>query len=296
MLRKAVFILRLAGQDIRGNVGVHLVGAAIIAAAFLTLGLFLLLAATLDHLARHWEEKIQLAVYLDGGLDDATREGLRKNLAAQPEVAGVNYTSPEAALAEFKLMLGKDSGLLEGLDENPLPASFTLKLTPGSREADKVRELSGRLGKLPGVAEVDFGEPLLESWQAGLRLARGAALLIGGMIVLAVVFIISNTIRLTMYSRREEIGIMRLVGASNLLIRLPFILEGMLQGGVAALLGCAGLWLLYYAGLHGLHWPGILAGFSPVFIARDTVLYLFAAGVILGAAGSLSRLRDFLKV
>jgi len=296
MPRKALFILRLAGQDIRGNIGVHLVGAAIIAAAFLTLGLFLLLAANLQKLARHWEEKIQLCVYVKDEVDDAGRQALAKRLAALPEVADVSFTSREQALLDFKLMLGKDSGLLEGLDDNPLPASFTLKLKPAAREVEGIRMLSAQVQAWPGVAEVDFGEPLLESWKSGLGLARGAALLVGGLIVLAVVFIISNTIRLTMYSRREEIGIMRLVGASNLLIRLPFILEGMAQGGAAALLGAGALWLLYYAGLHGLHWPGILAGFTPVFLDRDTVLYLFAAGVALGAAGSLSRLREFLKV
>ena len=263
-MRRALFIIRLAGHDIRGNVGVHLVGAAIIAAAFLTLGLFLLLAANLQKLARHWEEKIQLCVYVKTELDDPGRQALAQKLAALPEVEVVAYTSREQALRDFKLMLGKDSGLLTGLDENPLPASFTLKLRPAAREVEGIRRLSARLQSWPGVDEVDFGEPLLESWKSGLRLAHGAALLVGGLIVLAVVFIISNTVRLTMFSRREEIGIMRLVGASNLLIRLPFILEGMAQGGVAALLGAFALWLLYYAGLHGLHWPGILAGFTPV--------------------------------
>jgi cell division protein FtsX len=86
------------------------------------------------------------------------------------------------------------------------------------------------------------------------------------------------------------------VGASNLIIRLPFILEGMLQGGGAALFGVAALWLLYFAGGRGLQLPGLLAGFVPVFLDRDTVWLLFGAGMFLGAAGSLSRLHDFLRV
>lgn len=296
LMRKLWFILRLAGQDLRGNIGVHAVGAAIIAAAFLTLGLFLLLAANLSRLARHWEEKLQVCVYLKDDIVEADRQRIEQRLKTLPEVEGVEFVSRERALAEFKVMLGDDATLLKGLDSNPLPASLLVRLKPEARAQDQVRMLSAQLSIWPGVDEVDFGEPLLEAWNSGLRLAHGAALLLGGLIVLAVVFIISNTIRLTMFSRREEIGIMRLVGASNLLIRLPFILEGMAQGGAAALAGVAALWGLYLLGLHGLHWPGILAGFTPVFIGNATVRWLFFGGLFLGAAGSLSRLRDFLRV
>jgi len=296
MIRKALFVLRLAGQDIKGNLAVHLVAAAVISAAFLTVGVFILIASNLQVLAEHWEEKIQLCVYLADGITEGEPKDLRSKLEALSGVTMVEYVSKEQALADFKVMLGPDADLIRGLDGNPLPASFTLRLAPEARTYEAVKKLAAELAAWPGVEEVDYGGTWIESFASAAGFIKAAVFLVGALIVAAVVFIISNTIRLTMYSRKEEIGIMKLVGASNILIRLPFVLEGMIQGGLASSIGVLLLYTLFRLGVHGLSLPGVFSGFTPVFISAGALLAMIGGGAALGAAGSMSRFSDFLRV
>jgi cell division protein FtsX len=99
-----------------------------------------------------------------------------------------------------------------------------------------------------------------------------------------------------MYARKDEIGIMKLVGASNLMIRAPFVIEGVAQGSVAALIAALGLYLIYIVGLQGATWTGVFAGFAPVFLPSSAVAGLIAGGILLGALGSLSRVSDLMRV
>lgn len=296
MIRKAGFIFRLAGQDLRANATVHLVAAAIIAAAFLTVGVFILIAVNLRALANHWEKKIQVCVYLLDTVTSEQQAAMIAKLQALPAVAGVNYVSKDQAMDDFKVMLGHNAGLLEGLNDNPLPASLVVDLRPQGREVAAVKKLAAAVSAWPGVEEVDYGGAWLEGFSSAVKMVTAAVAVIGALIVLAIVFIISNTIRLTMYSRKDEIGIMKLVGASNLLIRLPFVLEGMVSGVAAAALGVVTLWVLYRVGLAGFAWPGVFAGFAPVFLSGPHLAYLILAGAGLGAAASMSRFSDFLRV
>jgi cell division transport system permease protein len=296
VIRKAAFVLRLAGQDLKGNLAVNAVAAAIIAAAFLTVGVFILVGVNLRALSGHWQEKIRVSVYLKDGMSRQEQNDLEARLKSTPGVLAVAFTSRDQALAEFKTMLGPEADLLDGLDENPLPASFTLSLKPEARGYDQVKSLASGLSALPGIESVDYGGNWIESLASAARLVQAAVFLLGALIIIAIVFIISNTIRLTMYSRKDEIGIMKLVGASNLLVRLPFVLEGMIQGTLAAAAGVVLLWALFRLGLSGLSWPGVFAGFNPVFISGHALAGLIVAGAVIGAAGSMSRFSDFLRV
>ncbi len=295
-MRKAGTVFRMAFQDLKANIAVHAVAAAVISAAFLTVGLFVLTAANLDALTQYWEKKIQVCAYLDDAVDDEQRQNLMSGLYSMSGVKSVEYVNKEEALQDFKKMLGKDAVLLEGLEENPLPASFLIDLSYEARHVDRVRKLSREIGSWQGIAEVDYGGGWIDSFSSAINIARGAVFILGILIIVAVVFIISNTIRLTMYSRKEEIGIMKLVGASNILIRLPFVLEGILQGLVTSAAGVIALWLLYLVALKGASWPGVFSGFSPVFISGTALVSIVAGGALLGAMGSLSRVSDFLKI
>lgn len=296
MIRKARFALRLAGQDLKGNLMIHLVSAAIISAAFLTVGVFILVAANLNALARFWEKKVQVCVYLADAVGEPERRELSGRLLALSGVERLEFVSKEQALVDFKAMLGEDQSLLEGLEDNPLPASFIVHLQDDARAVEQVREFAGLVSGWPGVDEVDYGGAWLESFQTAVRVVQGSVFMLGALIVVAVVFIISNTIRLTMFSRKDEIGIMKLVGASNLLIRVPFVIEGMLQGLIASGLGILGLWVLYFGAIRSVSWPGVFSGFSPVFISGLALISMLAGGALLGALGSMGKVRDFLRV
>ncbi len=296
MIRKAVFVLRLAGRDLSGNTGIHLVSMAIISAAFLTLGLFALVSVNLGALARHWEDKIEVCVYLSDGLSEPSRKSLEEELLEKRGVVSLDYVDKDQAMLDFHAMLGERAEILDGMEENPLPASFVLSLDPGARSMQEVEKLAGSIQEMQGVDEVDYGARLLESFFAAGRIARAAVLFIGGLVAMAAAFIVSNTIRLTMYARAEEIGIMKLVGAGKALVRLPFVIEGVLQVVAASCTGCALLWLLFRMGLQGVHFPGLLGGFEPVFLSAPAVWAILGAGALMGAAGSMSRVRVFLKM
>jgi cell division transport system permease protein len=294
MTRKVLLVLRLAGADLKGNLAVNLVALLIIAAAFLTVGVFILVAVNLRALAGHWQERIQVCVYLADGATVLPAQ-MQQRLAARPEVAAVKYVSKEEALVEFKSMLGDQTAIIEGLDANPLPASFTLQLKNDARGLDRVKALAAELSAWPGVEEADYGGPWLEGFTSALRLAQAGTVVLAGLIGLAVILIIGNTVRLTVYSRKEEIGIMRLVGAGPLLIRAPFMLEGMLAGGGAATIAIAVLYLLYRVLLVGRPLPSLLAGFGPVFISGPPLIALILAGAALGAVASLTKFSNLFK-
>lgn len=303
MIQKAMLALRLAGQDLRGNAGVHAVAVGVIAAAFLAAGLFVMLAANLQALAGHWEEKVRIVVYLadhEGAPEEKRAEAkpelIGPRLRALPGVDSAEYLGRDEALAEFRKALGPDAALLDGLEGNPLPSSFTLALEPGSREVGRVEDMAAEISSWPGVGEVDYGGDWLRTMGNVLAFVRAAIYLAGALIAVASVFIISNTVRLAMYSRREEIGIMKLVGADNLLIRAPFVIEGMLQGALAAVLGVALLYALHGALVPGLDWSGVLEGFTPVFVPARVAVLMVAGGAALGAAASMGRFSSFLKV
>jgi len=296
MTRKAWLIARMAGHDLRSNPLIHLVSGAVITAAFLTLGVFLLAAANLRALAQHCEEKIEVCVYLKDGLPDDTRREYRKKLSQMAAVRSVEYVSKDQAMADFKKMLGGKADLLEGLSDNPLPASFTLSLSPGQRNLSAVDELARKLGSWQGVSEVDYGASMLEHMSSAAGMARAGVFMVGALVLLAVVFIISNTIKLTMYARSEEIGIMKLVGADNFVVRMPFVLEGIIQGGAAAATGAALLWIMFSLAAGETALPGLFAGFTPVFLSGPVVWTMVGTGALMGAAGSMSRVGQYLKV
>jgi cell division transport system permease protein len=296
MFKKASLVMRLAFQDLKGNAPVHIIAGAIISASFLTLGIFVLIAVNLRSMTNYWEENIEVVVYLEEDADQITEETIKAKLTSFSSITNVEYIGKDKALSDFKNMLGDEKDLIEGLDENPLPASFVITLSKESKSLKSVKNIAKDIKVLGGVAEVDYGGPLFESFSSGIKIIEGAVFAVGALIIIAVVFIISNTIRLTMFSRKDEIGIMRLVGASSIMIRFPFILEGILQGISASALGMIALWGLYQIGLTGISLPGLFAGFTPTFISAPTIVIIIFGGGALGAVGSMSRFKEFLKV
>lgn len=285
------FPLRLAGQNLKSNLALHAVSVAIISLAFLILGLFLLVVTNLSRVVDRWGENIQISAYLEDRLEAAQREALYRQIAAWPEVERVEYVSKEQALVRFRVMLKGQADLLDGLGENPLPASFELHLGKKFRSLEQVEAVAGKLAQLKGVREVEYGRDWLKNFTALLRLIRLVGLVLGMLIFSAALFIISNTIKLTVYSRREEIGIMKLVGASDFTIRLPFLIEGVAAGTVAAAAALGLLWLIYFAASRQLALPDFV-GFLPSYLSVGMV----AAGAGLGVFGSSVSFSEFLRV
>ena len=152
------------------------------------------------------------------------------------EIESFDFVSKDEAIARFQSYFPELDTLPDVLESNPLPASFDVQVASDYRAPDRVRTLARRLGTLGGVSEVDYDLLWIERLTGVIELVRIIGLTIGGALVVASVFTIFNVIKLTVYGRQDEIGIMRLVGATHAYIRGPFLVEGILQGGLGGLL------------------------------------------------------------
>jgi cell division transport system permease protein len=290
-----VYFLRKALENIWTNPFLSLVTLSTIAISMLILGLFSLIYLNVQQSLHQMGGELQITAYLQETISPEQAEMLRSKVADWPEVEGITYISKKQALARFRSQLREYAGILEGLKENPLPASLELTLMPQYGRSGNIKELSSRLGRLPGVAEVQYGRKWMAKLRVFVEVMKLVGITVGGLLLIATIFVISNTIKLTFYSRREELEIMRLVGATDFFIKAPFLIEGLLHGLGGALLAAGSLSLLILFLFSHLDLPlrlAVMAGSLPM---GQLVGGFLGLGLLLGVLGSMVSLRRFLR-
>ena len=290
-----VYFLRKALENIWTNRFLSLVTLSTIAISMLILGLFSLIYLNVQQSLHQMGGELQITAYLQETISSEQAEVLRSKVADWPEVEGITYISKEQALARFRSQLREYAGILEGLKENPLPASLELTLMPQYGRSGNIKELSTRLGRLPGVAEVQYGRKWMAKLRVFVEVMKLVGITVGGLLLIATIFVISNTIKLTFYSRREELEIMRLVGATDFFIKAPFLIEGLLHGLGGALLAAGGLSLLILFLFSHLDLPLRLAMMAGSLPTGQLVAGFLGLGLLLGVLGSMVSLRRFLR-
>ncbi len=290
-----VYFLRKALENIWINPFLSLVTLSTIAISMLILGLFSLIYLNVQQSLHQMGGELQITAYLQETISSEQAEVLRSKVADWPEVEGITYISKEQALARFRSQLREYAGILEGLKENPLPASLELTLMPQYGRSGNIKELSTRLGRLPGVAEVQYGRKWMAKLRVFVEVIKLVGITVGGLLLIATIFVISNTIKLTFYSRREELEIMRLVGATDFFIKAPFLIEGLLHGLGGALLAAGGLSLLILFLFSHLDLPLRLAVMAGSLPTGQLVAGFLGLGLLLGVLGSMVSLRRFLR-
>jgi cell division transport system permease protein len=289
------YFLRKALGNIWINPFLSLVTLSTIAISMLILGLFSLIYLNVQQSLQQMGGELQITAYLQETISSEQAKVLRSKVADWPEVEKITYLSKEQALARFRSQLREYAGILEGLKENPLPASLELTLMPQYGRSGNIKELSTRLGRLPGVAEVQYGRKWMAKLRVFVEVMKLVGITVGGLLLIATIFVISNTIKLTFYSRREELEIMRLVGATDFFIKAPFLIEGLLHGLGGALLAAGGLSLLILFLFSHLDLPlrlAVMAGSLPM---GQLLAGFLGLGLLLGVLGSMVSLRRFLR-
>ena len=291
------FVLRRAGQSLWQLRWNHLLTATTMALTLSVFGAFLLLQTNLELLLKSWGEQIQITAYLAKDVSADETQKLFERVQALPEVERVQLTSQEQAWREFHAALGEQSGLLDGLPRDVLPASLEIALKPAQRDGPLVEQFAARLRQDKAIASVEYPQEWVERLALIVLAVQWLKWACGGLLFLAAFFIVGSTVKLGLLARREEIAIMQLVGASEALIQAPFVLEGMVQGLAAGTLSLSALWGAFVAVRGEIP---TLAGFmaplaQPQFLAWQSVALLLALGWILGAAASLFSLRRFIK-
>lgn len=288
------FYLRETGRSLMRNRLMSLASMSTVALSLLILGLFLLGAVNLNHIAGTLENQVEVTAYLDDALSPADNEKLTEEVRNIPGVREATFVSKEEALERLKEQFGERRDLLTAVEKNnPLRNAVEVRtLTP-----QDVKPVVEELKKLPGVAKVSFKEEIIERLFALTRAIRYVGLGIAILLIAGTVFLISNTIRLTVFARRREIAIMKLVGATDWFIRWPFLLEGICLGFIGslpALLLVARFYRWLAANVYGtLPFIPLL---SPDEVLGRLSLLLMGLGILVGGLGSAISVRRFLRV
>jgi cell division transport system permease protein len=257
------------------------------AVSLFVLGAFLTVASNLNAVVTQWTDKVQVTFYLQDNLAPQVRESLENRLREDPAVDGVTHVSREEALARFRTLFHDLRSLPEDLGENPFPASVEATLRPDIQSPDAARRLAAAFAEAPGVEEVQYDLLWIERLATAIRLVRGLGAFLGGILVLAGVFTISNVIRLTVYARQDELDIMRLVGATRAYVKGPFVVEGMIQGGLGGLLSVGLLWVGFRVMARDALAASDLMGRAAVFLPAQICILIVIGGMVVGVAGSL---------
>lgn len=222
-----------------------LLSTATIAVALFVLGAFLLVTANLSRLGAEWSSAAELSVYLSDNITEAERRILESALQPGDMVVGRTYLSKAEALTHFKQTFGDLSAVIAEVGDNPLPASYEVRLKPDVLGGQGVESLAARLRQTPGVADVRYDRQWLSRLMSAISIIRGVGLVLGLVLTFAAALTIANVVRLALYARRDELDIMQLVGAPQVYIRGPFVMEGLLQGAIGALVALAALGVVF---------------------------------------------------
>ena len=207
--------------------------------ALFMLGLFLLLSANLERTVADWGRSAEFSVYLRDEASQPVRDTIERALKADAAVAAVEAISKDMALARFRRDFPDLAPATAGAPDNPFPGSFEVRLASSSVDTAALAKLAKRVGAMPGVSDVRFDRRWLDRLASISAFIRWAGLSLAGVLMLAAALTVTNVVRLALYSRRDEIEIMELVGAPMMFIRGPFVFEGIIQGGVGAVLALA---------------------------------------------------------
>jgi cell division transport system permease protein len=265
---------------------VNAVSVGTIAVSLFVLGAFLTLASALSGLVARWSETVQVIVYLEERIEPRVLESLENRLREDQAVASIERVSREQALERFRAMFRDLSSLPEDLGENPFPASLEVTLRPSLQSPAEVERLAKGLGEVPGVREVQYDLLWIERLSTGVRLVRVVGSFLGGVLLLAAVFTISNVIRLTIYAREDELDIMRLVGATRAYVKGPFVTEGVIQGGLGGLAASLLLWMAFAWLSRNLATSDLLPH-ATLALSPQIAAALVAGGMAVGLVGSL---------
>ncbi len=286
-----------AMANIRSNRQVCLASIGSIAVALSFPGLFLFIYLNLNSFLSTWNREVQLMVYLQDDIQVEQKENIETFLQGKPGVENVQFVSRDEAWANFQNLFSEQSGLLQDLEFNPLPASYSVHFTEGPGRIDLIREAATSVEKIPGVESIDYGEQWISGFETFLIFLRIFLFALGSALAIGVLLIVSNTIKLSVYSRRDEIELMLLIGANPRFIKTPFYLEGIFHGALGAVISIGLLKLLHlyfqYQFQGSANLPG--SGLEFHFISGFYIALILGSSVLVGWLGSSLSVNQFLK-
>ena len=284
-----------AFKSIKRNRTISFAAMITVLITFFIFGTFTLLALNFNKSIEDVASKIQIQVYLNDDIKLVDQREIEIKLAEQPQVSEVTYESKDEAFLNLQENLGDNKGLMEGYDlnNNPLPSSFIVKLKDPSAATEITKAVEG----MTGVESIGNQQEVIDTISKFVNIIQIVGIGLFIVFIGVSVFLIMNTIKLTVYSRRREVGIMKFVGATDWFIRWPFVIEGIVIGAIGSV---ASTILLYFTYSGVFNWivnsMFIVNLVAPQFVLTTLLGLFLIGGVIVGAIGSIFALRKFLVV
>jgi cell division transport system permease protein len=290
-----LFFKRAIG-DIFQNRFLNVVTIVTISLSILIVSAFVLFFINTNDIMNFWKQGIRIMAYLQPNTPNTQIPELKQRIQSMSGVREVRYISKEQGLAQLKAQMKRQSSLFESLAENPLPDAFEIRMTAPDQNRDRIEKLSRRLESLERIADVEYGQKWLGRFAGIVNLFRFVGYAMGGLFFMATVFIVANTIRLVIYSRREEVEIMRLVGATDKFIKIPFYIVGLIQGALGAIFGLAILFVAFLFISTNLK-QGFFSGlFEFQFLPPGIIFPIIVCSMLVAWLGCYISLKQFLKV
>lgn len=291
-----ILFFRRAIEDFRNNRLLNIITVLTISLSILIVCTFILFFINTSEIMNFWKKGLRVMAYLKPDVPDSERSNLEQQIQAMSGVESLRFISKEDALNQLKVQMQRQSSLFDNLDKNPLPDGFEIRISAAKQSWEKVEFLAAQIESLDAVEEVEYGQKWLGHFAQlfDLFTLTGYAMCI--ILVMAAVFIMANTIRLVIYSRRDEIEIMRLVGAAERFIKIPFYIQGLLQGALGASIGLIILFVVFWFMTSNIE-RGFFSGlFNIQFLSPLISGAIFLISVLAGWLGSYISLKQYLKV
>jgi cell division transport system permease protein len=242
-----------------------------------------------------WKKGIRIMAYIKPDIGEEKLENLQQGIMAMDGIKAIKFISKQSALEDLKSQMKRQLSLIDNLDINPLPDAFEIYMDPETQTFERIETLAARVSVLPGIDDVEYGQAWIGRFTQVFNLFKFIGITMGVLFFMVTVFIISNTIRLALYSRRDEIDIMRLVGATDAFIKIPSYIAGVIQGAVGGISGLIVLYMGYLAIS-----ANIEKNFSSYvvhirFLSADVVLWIIVYSIFVGWLGCFLSLKQFLK-
>lgn len=289
----ASYFIRRAVKGVNEYRLLAAVTVATVATVLLLAGVFLIVLGNLSSVLDRWGKDVQVSCYLRDDVSDETTFSLKSEIEDMDEVASVVFVSKTEALERFGESIEGMDRILADLDSNPLPASLEVRLLPNFQNPALVKEVAERLAR-PEFEDLDYSQEWVERFHTFLALLRLSAIVLGVLLMIAAIFLVSNTIRLAIYARREELAVIQLVGGTRWFARVPFLVEGAILGTAGSILALVLLAIVYrYAFVQLQASLGILLSEDVIHFLPPRILFgLVGAGLgtgLIGAGTSLAR-------
>ena len=291
-----ILFFKRAVEDFRNNRLLNIITLLTISLSILIVSAFILFFINTNEIMNFWKKGLRVMAYLKPGLSGSPLTDLTRRIQSISGVETVRFVSKKEAFTQLKAQMKRQASLFDNLVENPLPDAFEIQMNAAIQTWDKVEFLAAKIEALDEVQEVEYGQRWLGRYTRIFNLFKLTGYVMCGIFFMAAVFIVANTIRLVIYSRRDEIEIMRLVGAAERFIKVPFYFQGLLQGAIGASIGLAVLFFAYLVIASNIE-QGLFSGLFQIrFLSPLMSGAIILLSMLVGWFGSYLSLKQYLKV